>query len=563
MTAHARHARAPKALSAVPLGRVALGLGSVFGKTLRDSRTAVVVVTALLGVLILAGGGVMANTYGTVAARTELATMSRDMPELLRGFYGNPVNVDRLGGFVSWHYAAYFAMIAGLWSILALASTLAGEARRGNLDLTATTPHSRRAIAFQKVAGHVAGLAIAMTVVGVLAWLTGVLFGRLPGDDVQPTAAAAFAVGLGVRALAAGSLAFALAPFIGRGASAGIAGAIMIGGYVAYGYRTVVPAFDALAGLTWWSWSASHIPLAGVDDWGGIALTAGVALALLAVGAWGFARRDIGVTLNVPAPALPASLLGTRTALARSFGDALPTAFWWAIGLGIYGVAMAAASRSMIDLLETSPEMATIFRTMIPGIDLTTSAGFLQLAFVDLGFVLVGLAVATLAAGRWSDESDGRLELQLATPLTRARWAVDAGLAVGLGVTLMTIVLGGAIGSGVASIGQDALVPMVGTTVLGLYGLALAGIGMAAGGWLGPRAAAPVVAAVAIGTFLLDTLAPMLKLPDWVAQLALTSHLGEPMVGRFDAAGIVACLVLAVVGLAIGARGLARRDIGR
>ncbi|HEX7950486.1 MAG TPA: hypothetical protein VF494_09070 [Candidatus Limnocylindrales bacterium] len=539
------------------------GLGSVFGKSLRDSRLAILTVTALLGLIILAGGSVMANTYGTVEARTELGAMSRDMPDLLRGFYGNPVNVDRLGGFISWHYAAYFALLAGLWSILALSSTLAGEARRGSLDVTAATPHARRAIALQKVGGHVAALAASLAILGVLAWFTGAAFGTLPGDRIEPGTAAAFAVGLGVRALVAGALAFALAPIIGRGASAAIAGGLMVAGYVAFGYRTVVPAFDAVARLTWWSWTADFIPLAGRFGWDGIALTAAVAAVLLVVGIEAFARRDIGVTVALPTPPIPAALLGLRGSFGRSSGEMLPGAFWWAVGLGIYGIAMAAASRSMIDLLAESPEMASIFRTLIPGIDLTTVAGFLQLAFADLGFVLIGLAVTTLIGGRWSDESEGRLELLLAMPLTRRTWAVGAGAAVGLGVALITVVLAGAIGLGVASVGQDAATPMAGTLVLALYGVALAGIGMAAGGWAGPRAAAPVVAAIAIGTFLLDMLAPMLRLPDWVAQLALTSHLGEPMIGRWDLAGVVASLALAVGGVAAGAWGLSRRDIAR
>lgn len=547
----------------VPLAATLVGLGSVFGKTLRDSRLPIVVVTALLGVMVLAGGGVMANTYGTTEARTELSTMSRDMPALLRGFYGDPVNVDRLGGFISWHYGAYFALLAGLWSILALASTLAGEARRGSLDLTAATPQARRGIALQKVAGHVAGLAIAMAMVSVLTWLTGTVFGTMPGDSIDPVAAAAFGVGLGVRALVAGALAFALAPIIGRGASAGIAGSLMVAGYVAYGYRTVVPAFESVAGFTWWSWTAGHIPLAGTDDWGGIALTAGVAAVLLLVGIEGFARRDIGVTVSLPTPPLPAALLGVRGPLPRAFGDTLPGAFWWAIGLGTYGIAMAAASRSMIDLLATSPEMALIFRTLIPGIDLTTAAGFLQLAFADLGFVLIGLAVTMLVGGRWSDESEGRPELHLTTPLTRAGWVVASGVAVGLGVVLVTIVLGAAIGLGVASVGQDPMTPIAGTLVIGLYGLALTGIGMATGGLAGPSAAVRVVAAVTIGTFLLDTLAPMLRLPDWVAQLALTTHLGEPMIGRWDQSGLIACMLIAVLGLVAGAWGMTRRDIAR
>jgi hypothetical protein len=132
-----------------------------------------------------------------------------------------------------------------------------------------------------------------------------------------------------------------------------------------------------------------------------------------------------------------------------------------------------------------------------------------------------------------------------------------------MGVVVITVVLAGAIGFGVAAAGQDVVTPMAGTIVLGLYGLALTGIGMAAGGIAGPAAAARVVAVVAIGTFLLDMLAPILRLPDWVAQLALTTHLGEPMIGRWDPAGIGACLALAVVGLAAGAWGMSRRDIAR
>jgi hypothetical protein len=47
-----------------------------------------------------------------------------------------------------------------------------------------------------------------------------------------------------------------------------------------------------------------------------------------------------------------------------------------------------------------------------------------------------------------------------------------------------------------------------------------------------------------------------------VQQLALTAHLGEPMVGRWDVAGLAACLVLAVGGLVVGAWGMSRRDVG-
>ena len=546
----------------IPVGRRLYGLGSVFGKTLRDARLGVLVVAALLGVMTLAGGMTMSSTYGTAEARLELAAMSENMPPMVRGMYGDPVNVDTLGGFISWHYGPYFALLAGLWSILALSSTLAGEARRGSLDFAVATPHARRSIALQKVAGHVAGIGIAMAVVAIVTWATGIVGATFPNDSISPAAAVAFSIGIGIMALMAGSIAFALAPFFGRGAAAGIAGAQMLGGYVINSYRTVVPSFDTLSTGSWFAWTADHLPLAGQSDWAGVALTALASVVLVAIGVVAFARRDVGVTTSLPLPGLPRALLGVHGPLGRSFGDLLPTALAWGVGLGVYGVLMAAASKSLLDTLNASPAMADIFRTLIPGIDITTAAGFLQLAFADIGFVLIGLAAATFIAARSSDETSGRLELQLATPLTRVWWAAASTAGVWLAITLATVLLAFAVGFGVASVGQDPVTPALGTLVLALYGAALAGIGVAVAGISRASFAMPIVLAVTIGTFLIDLLVPVLRLPDWMGQLALTSHLGEPMVGAWGGAGMLACVILAISGLLVGAWGMGRRDVG-
>jgi putative exporter of polyketide antibiotics len=68
---------------------------------------------------------------------------------------------------------------------------------------------------------------------------------------------------------------------------------------------------------------------------------------------------------------------------------------------------------------------------------------------------------------------------------------------------------------------------------------------------------------VVVATFLLDILAPALGLPDWLHQLALTAHFGQPMVGDWDPIGVVACTAVAAGGIALGSWGLSRRDIGR
>jgi polyether ionophore transport system permease protein len=98
---------------------------------------------------------------------------------------------------------------------------------------------------------------------------------------------------------------------------------------------------------------------------------------------------------------------------------------------------------------------------------------------------------------------------------------------------------------------------------LGLYAMALVGVGIAIGGIWRTSLAAELVALLVVVTYLIDLLVPPLNLPDSLHQLALTAHYGQPMIGQWDAAGIVASVVIAVGGVALGAWGIRRRDISR
>ncbi len=539
------------------------GFGGVYAKTLRDSRLAFIIVAGLLGGVMLAAGAAIPNVFSTREARDEIVRLANELGGAAQGIAGNPVNVGTLGGYIQWKYGPVFLWIAALWSILALSSTLATEARRGSLEFVAAAPFGKRRIALEKLAGHLTVLAIALTIFAFVASLVGVVFGTMPGDEIPAQAAVAFAVWMGLIALAFGGLAFALAPFLGRALAGGIAGAILFAGYVLSNYAASVPAFQAIARLTPWSWTADHLPLAGQYDWASLVPVAVVAVVLLAVGVEAFARRDLGATSAVRFPAMPGTLLGQDGPIGRSFGERLPVALGWGLGLGIFGLFIGSASASLADSLLESPDIMETLRNVFPTVDLTTAGGFLQLVFVQLGFIIVGFAAATLVTGWASDETSGRLELVLASPLARGGWAVRSGLGVFLAIAVMTAVLALGIGIGALAAGSDPLTPMAGTVVMGLYAAALAGIGFAIGGLFRASIAGEIVAVIVVLTYLLDLLAPALQLPDWVHQLAFTAHLGQPMVGIWDVGGMVACLVLVAGGLALGAWGIARRDIGR
>jgi ABC-2 type transport system permease protein len=152
MTTDIQHRPAAAPVAPLPRRSRLLGLGSVFGKAVRDSRRAFLVELALLGGLLLAVLAGVASAYPTQAARDELVRLANDLGPAAQGVAGKPVNVGTMGGYVQWKYGPVLLLIAAFWSILALSGSLAGEARRGSLDLVAASPLSRRRIAAEKVA---------------------------------------------------------------------------------------------------------------------------------------------------------------------------------------------------------------------------------------------------------------------------------------------------------------------------------------------------------------------------------------------------------------------------
>src|ERR1041385_7034583 len=142
----------------VSLWRRVYGFGSVYAKTLRDSRLTFIVVAGLLGGLRVWAGAGVGGVYASAASRQDLVRLANELAggsATIRGIVGNPVNVGTIGGYVVWKYGPVFVYVSSLWSIVALSGTLAAEARRGSLDMVAASPFGRRRLALEKVAAHV------------------------------------------------------------------------------------------------------------------------------------------------------------------------------------------------------------------------------------------------------------------------------------------------------------------------------------------------------------------------------------------------------------------------
>ncbi len=547
----------------IPLHRRLYGFGSIYGKTIRDSRLAFIIAAGLFGGLALVMGAAIGTVFPTPAARLEVNALIGSMPASMVNLFGNATlmgpKLGTLGGYISWKYGALFALGAGLWSILALSGTLAGEAAHGSLDFVAAAPFGKRRIALEKLAAHLTMLWLAMAVVAVMIVVSSNAFGDPKLGDLIPLGGAiGFALWVGFIAMCFGGLALALAPLLGRSGSAGVAAIVMLLLWVASGLNVGGP----LVFLSPFHWTTNHIPLAGFYDWPGLALVGVVAVVLLALGVELFSRRDLGVTAGLGLPALPKDVLGVRGPISRAFGDELPRALAWGIGFGLMGALLASLVGPFADQFGKDPSLLKTFSAIFPGYDFTTAGAWLQL-YAELFYIAAGFAGATFVSKWASDETDHRLEEILSVPLSRARWVIAGGIGAILAVVVMTVVLALGIGLGAAAGGATAGDAMVGTASLGLYAVAIVGVGVAIGGLWRTSLAAEIAALVVVVTYLIDLLAPALKLPDWFHQLALTAHVGQPMVGQWDVAGVVACLVIGIGGIMLGAWGVTRRDIAR
>jgi ABC-2 type transport system permease protein len=552
------------ALPAPGLGARLFGFGSIFGKTFRDSRRAALVVGVITAMIVVVTAAALAAEFDTLEKRRAVAVQLGSLPAIFQGMLGEMISIERLGGFLSWRTINFLPIILGIWTVVAMSGLLAGELARGSLDLLATTPRSRVRIAIQKLGGYLLALAVAILLFAIGTYAAVEAFGTLPGDEVGPEAVLAHGAWLYVVALVPGALAFAVAPFLGRGGGLAVGGVALFASFIVNGYSSTVTALQPLEPLSYFSITAAHRPIAGSWDWPSVAAVTAAALALILVGIAAFVRRDLLVPTGgaVRMPTLPIFLGGP---FSRALGERMPASVFWGVALGAFGLIIAMSVDEFVRTLASIPGIVDLIQRFFPEADILSAGGFLQLAFFSQAILVVSIATAVLVGGWASDEGERRLELLLAAPITRAGWAVWSSLAVMVGVAIIVALMAAGVVAGAATQAatRDLVALAAGVSVLGLYAMAIAGTGLAVGGLVRPSLAAPVALGLGLAFFLWDLIGSIVGFPEEVLDLALNRHLGEPILGQFDWPGMALCAALAVGGIVLCAVGMRRRDIGR
>jgi ABC-2 type transport system permease protein len=539
-----------------------LGLGSLFGKSFRDSRRTAFVLGIVTVLIVVATASQIVLQFDTAAKRLAFAFEMSHLPAIFEGMLGTPIGIDKLGGFLSWRVINFFPVLLGIWSMVALSGVLAGEVSRGSIDMLATGRIGRRRLAIEKLGGYLAATALCLLITALGVYAAIAAFATLPGDRLGIDAVLGQHVWLFVTALVPGAVAFAIAPVVGRGIALAAAAITLFASFSINAYGGIVSALDSLKPLSYLAFTANHRPMAEQWDWPPVLILGAIVAALFATGVLAFERRDMLVPSvgRVPVPPLGLFLQGP---FSRGLGERLPAALAWGGGLFLFTLVIASSADEFVAQLQRIPEIVKMIQQILPEADILSTGGYLQLAVFQELVVVVAIAGATFVAGWASDENERRLEVVLGGPITRAGWAVRSALSVMVAIAVMTVLLDLGVAAGAAIAGGEVVRPALGTLVIGLYAMALSGVGLAVGGLVRPTLGAPVTLVLGIGFLLLDIIGSILRLPDWVLGLALQRHLGHPIVGNFDPAGMILCAAIAVAGVALCAGGMERRDIGR
>ncbi len=495
---------------------------TLFRRSLGAYRTGTIATAIICAVGgILNGVGYVEVAGTSPAERLAFAHQMELLGRQLSYFLPQPVQLETLGGYLTWRSFGSLAIVYAVWAMLAGTGTGRGDEDKGLVD---------EALPF----GALALEGVAMLALSLAAYGVGLLAAQLVA-----TRRSASAIGGVVLVIL-----FSVNSMLRAGTDPG-----------AVKWLSPFYLFDRSAPLL----------RGGSLDGPGTLGSFGTAIALAAVAAWAFARRDIG-----------AALVRARGGIARRTARSSRDPFlrvpvlaaidqqrgWiagWAIALAALAYFLTSLARTVVDSLREIPSMQVYFERAGIG----TYADVIGVIWFSTALLLLSFFVVAQVNAWAGDDVEGRLETMLAAGASHARVVLERIAA--LLVAAAIVALASIAGIWIATKAFDIAVPadrlIVATLLLLPVVFALGAVGHALVGWR-PRVAVMLLGTVAVVSYFLQEFAPLFGWPDWVAKLSFFVLYGQP-VSTVDWSGTATLTAIGIVGTAVALGSMRRRDVGR
>jgi ABC-2 type transport system permease protein len=460
-----------------------------------------------------------------------------------------PLFAVSIGALTAWKIGATELVLVALMSLLTVVRHTRHEEETGRQELIAAGVVGR----YAPLTAALLTVGLANAVIAVLVMLGLIGVGLAAGGALALGLATAF-TGLVFAAIGAVAAQLTASARSATGIAAGVLGAAFL-------LRAVGDSGPTW--LTWISpigWGMRVRSFAGEQWWGlslPLVLTVGLALAGYGL----VARRDIGAGLLRQRPGPAEAGAGLRSPFALAWRLQRGVLIGWIVAMAISGAVLGGAAKGLASATGLSDQMMEVL-TRIGG-----RAGladvFLAACFGIIGFVSSAFTVQATLRLR-SEETGGRVEPLLATPVSRISWALSHLVFAWLGtaVVLLAAGLGAglAYGAEIGDVGGQVGRAVAGELVQLPAAWVLAGLGLALFG-LAPRLSSLAWAALIACAVLLE-LGALLGLSQWVVDISPFAHVPKLPGAAFTAVPLLWLCVIAVALAAAGLAGFRRRDVG-
>lgn len=466
-----------------------------------------------------------------------------------------------IGAVVFFQGYAFTAVLAGLMSTFLVVRHTRTDEELGRAELLGAASDTRSApLVATLLLGTAANLVLAVVVAA------GFTAAGLPVTGSMVAGAAVGVVGVFFVAVAAVA---AQLMSSGRGAN-GVTAALVGAAYLLRGIgdalgtpnadlRQVISAWPSLMSPI--GWGQASRPFTAADPWPLLVPAAAAAvLATLVVPIR--TRRDLGASLLPQHPGRDRARPGGTTLWGLAWRLQRATLIGWCLGAATLGALAGGLGPVVTKAVDGNPSLQEVIARLVPGTRAEVVDLFIT-ALLGIAGVLAAAAGIQAVLRLRAEETEGRAELLLATPRTRARW-VGANLAVAAAsVAVVAATAGAAVGLSLtlSGTGHDPPTALVGAGLAHVpaacvFVAATAVVFAAAPRWSIPTGWGLLAAGLILGQF-----GELLGLPVWAADLSPFRHSSAMPVESFDPAGAAALTVIALGGAALAAYLIQRRDL--
>ena len=500
----------------------------------------------------------------TPAERTAFGDSMLRLASQFVAFFPPPIRPDTVAGYVEFRGFHPLAILFSVWALASSTGFAHGDEERGIVEASLAAGIDRRAIVASRVIAFALALTLAAAAGGV-----GLLVGLAVGHESVGAAglieACALLVAVGVASYCISLLVAQLVP--GRAATAA-AGAVLL---TLFGLNSLS---RVLGSLSTWRWLSPFryydlsqpLPPGGYFDARAFAAIVFIAAAAAVAAAVAFHRRDLGSPLlaprtrSRPATYTVADAAAWRYPVLRGLFAGRYGIGAWTIGMALVAIVFVLLTRTMVQVLLSVPSLLPYLSIFVREQVYPSLLGYTWLNVAQLLFA----ALAITYVARWAaEDSDGRLELTLSQPVSRAAVVLErmAILAV-VGLVIATVSNAALyVASHQQGIDINPSRLAAASLMLVPFTLVFAGAGSLLAAW-NPRAAVGILGAFAFASYLDVELGSIYRFPNWLQDLSAFKLFGTPLLTGVDWRSLTLMLALAVAAVATSILLMERRDVG-